>query len=74
MPKLFSRASVFTLLLSGFLMIGSTTPMQAYDRCSARIHKAERNLERAIQRHGVHSVQAERQRDKLERIRQHCHR
>ncbi|HEY6968223.1 MAG TPA: hypothetical protein VJA94_03390 [Candidatus Angelobacter sp.] len=74
MPKLFSKASVFTLLLSGFLMIGSTTPTYAYARCGTKIHKAERNLEKAIRKHGANSVQAQRQREHLERVRQTCHR
>ena len=74
MQKNFSKPQVLTVLLSGFLLIGSVAPAQAYDRCSARIHKAERNLQRAIQRHGLHSVQAERRRDELERVRARCHR
>ena len=74
MPRLFKKASVLPVLLSGFLLVGSVTPMQARDRCSARIHKAERNLEKAIHKHGPNSIQAQRQREKVEHIRQHCHR
>jgi hypothetical protein len=72
LQRTFSKAAL--LALTGFLLLGSAKPVQAYDRCEARIHKAERNLERAIQRHGVHSIQAERRRDQLERARARCHR
>ncbi len=69
-----SKTGVLTMLLTGFLLIGSAQPIQAYDRCEVRIRTAERNLERAIRRHGIHSIQAERRRDQLERVRARCHR
>lgn len=72
-PKTLAKAIVLTML-TGSLLIGSATPMQAYDNCARRIYKAERNLERAIQRHGLHSIEAERRRDQLERARARCHR
>jgi len=71
LQKVLSKAVV--LALSGFLLLGSAQPMQAYD-CEARIRKAERNLERAIRRHGIHSIEAERRRDQLERARARCRR
>jgi len=72
--RTFSRIGVLTIFLSGFLLIGSAAPVQAYDKCEHRIRKAELRLERAIRRHGVHSIQAERQREQLERVRERCHR
>jgi len=72
--RTFSRIGVLTIFLSGFLLIGSVAPVQAYDKCEHRIRKAELKLERAIRRHGVHSIQAERQREQLERVRERCHR
>jgi len=72
--KALSKSGLFAILLSGFLLMGSVAPAHGFDRCEARIRKAERNLERAIRRHGVHSIQAERRRDQLERVRERCHR
>ena len=73
MSKTSSR-TLLAVLLSGFLLMGSVATVQAYDKCSNRIHKAERNLDRAIRRYGLHSVQAERRREQLERVRERCHR
>jgi hypothetical protein len=61
-------------VFTGLLLLGSIKPLRAYDRCEQRIHKAERNLERAIRRYGLHSSQAERRRDQLERVRARCRR
>jgi hypothetical protein len=72
MNKTFSKAML--LVLGGFLLVGSTQPVQAYDHCSKRIHKAELKLERAIRRHGPNSRQAARQRENVERVRATCHR
>lgn len=72
--KALSKVGLFAVLLSGFLLISSVAPAHGFDRCEARIRKAERNLERAINRHGLHSVQAERRREQLERVRERCHR
>lgn len=66
--------SVLTMALAGFLFIGSANPVHAYATCDQKIHKAQRNLERAIQRYGLHSAQAERRRDQLERVRARCSR
>lgn len=72
--KILGKARVTAVALAGFLLIGSVTPASAYANCEQRIRKAERNLDRAVARHGLHSVQAERRRDQLERVRARCHR
>jgi len=72
--RTFSRIGVLTILLSGFLLISSVPPASAYANCEQKIRKAERNLEKAISRHGLHSIQAERRREQLERVRERCHR
>ncbi len=72
LQKIFSKAGM--LALTGVLLLGSAMPIHAYANCEQRIHRAERNLERAIRRHGLHSVQAERRRDELERVRARCRR
>ena len=74
LPKVFSKAGMTAMLLAGFLLMGSVTPASAYANCEQRIRRAERNLDRAVQRHGLHSIQAERRRDQLERVRARCHR
>lgn len=73
MPRKILGKIAVAMLLAGFLLIGSPTPAQAAT-CEQRIHRAERNLERAIQRHGLHSIQAERRRDQLERVQARCRR
>lgn len=73
-PKVLSKAGMTAMALAGFLLVGSVAPASAYANCEQRIRKAERNLDRAIQRHGLHSIQAERRRDQLERVRARCHR
>lgn len=74
LPKILSKAGMTALALAGFLLVGSVTPANAYDNCERRIERAERNLARAIHRHGPNSVQAARRRDQLERVRARCHR
>jgi hypothetical protein len=69
-PSKLAAATALTVLM---LLVGAK-PLQAYATCEQRIHRAERNLERAIQRHGLHSVEAERRRDQLERVRARCSR
>lgn len=65
-----SVKSAMTLLLMGTFLMGATTAQAA--TCAQRIRKAERNLEKAIQRHGLHSNEAEYRRDQLERARARC--
>ena len=49
-------------------------PMPSCDHdCASRIHRAERNLQREIDRHGEHSPQAEQKRHELDDVRRHCH-
>jgi len=49
-------------------------PMPSCDHdCAKRIHRAERNLQREIDRHGEHSPEAERKRHELEEVRRDCH-
>lgn len=60
------------IVLTGCLLMGSAKPAQAFATCEQKIRKAERNLEKAIRRYGVHSAEAEKQRDKLETVRARC--
>ena len=41
-------------------------------QCDQRIHKAEENLRKAVDRHGEHSSQAEKRRHELEEAKRSC--
>ena len=71
LEKIFSKAAV-PVVLMGFLLVGRATPAPAYSNCDQKIRKAERNLEKAIRRYGLHSAEAERRRDQLETVRARC--
>ena len=73
LQRVFGKTVMPAMVLTAFLLLGSVQPMQASD-CEARIRKAERNLERAIRHYGLHSIEAERRRDQLERARARCRR
>lgn len=68
---------LFALLLAIVFIVGSALPSRALDRddyrCHRHIEKAERNLDKAVRRHGEHSMQAERRRHELEEARERCH-
>jgi hypothetical protein len=58
----------------GSLLLGGAAPLHAdrYGWCGTRIHEAERDLRRAIRRHGEGSPQAEMRRHRLEELRERC--
>jgi hypothetical protein len=61
--------------LAGIFLISSAGMLQARDRddkCEERVHKAERNLQRAVEKHGEHSKQAEKKRHDVEEARERC--
>lgn len=64
-----------SILLTGTFLISSAGVLQARDRddkCEERVHKAEHNLERDVQKHGEHSRQAEKRRHELDEARAKC--
>jgi hypothetical protein len=67
------RTAAMAIVLSG-LLLGSALPARAdrHEECESRIHKAEWNLRRAVERHGEGSPQADFRRHQLEEIREHC--
>jgi type II secretory pathway component PulJ len=75
----FSNNGLAAILLSASLLAGiyqpahAQRPYQRHYRCEQRIRQAEANLQRAIQRHGEHSRQAEKRRRQLEKLRMRCH-
>lgn len=70
------RLRLLALMIALSFVAGIASPAKALDRddehCHRRVEKAERNLQRAIARHGEHSPQAERRRHELEEVREHC--
>lgn len=69
--SIFSKATVLVTVTGLLLAIGAT-PANAYANCQKKIQKAEKNLEKAIRQHGLHSDQAAEKRDQLERARARC--
>jgi len=69
------RIFLFTIVLGMSLLIIGVTRTQAADHasdCRRRIHNAEQNLKKAVDRHGEHSTQAEKRRHELEEARRGC--
>jgi hypothetical protein len=58
--------------LGALLLAGGAARTQSCDNCDQRIHKAEENLRKAIERHGEHSSQAEKRRHELEEAKRSC--
>ena len=72
---MFRAPKIFALTVGALLLAGSAAPLQArdnHDKCEQRIHKAEANLRREVERHGEHSRKAERRRQELENARRSC--
>jgi hypothetical protein len=69
------KSGILAAVLAAIFLAGSAVPSKALDRddkCEQRIHKAETNLQKAVQRHGEHSRQAEKRRHQLEETRERC--
>lgn len=69
------KAGMMSALLVGFFVLSAATPAQArwFSRdCEARTRKAEMSLHKAELKHGEHSTQAEKKRQKLQEVREHC--
>ena len=63
------------VVLTGVFVVSSAGLALARDhddKCEERVHKAERNLERDVQKHGEHSRQAEKRRHELDEAREKC--
>jgi len=66
---------LFVAALGVSLLISGVTLIQAADHdsdCRKRIHNAEENLRKAVDRHGEHSSQAEKRRHELEQAKRDC--
>jgi len=63
------------VMLGALVMFGGAGVAQAADRddaCYRKISKEERELDRAIRRHGFYSRQADHERRELDRLRWEC--
>lgn len=69
--RLFHKAMLSAF---AFLLLAGSVTAAAEDRCERRIRTAEMHLQKAVQRHGEHSKQAEKKRSHLEEVRSSCHR
>ncbi len=69
--KALLTAGLGTAMALGGVLIAST-PAEARDNCSKRIRKEQRDLNRAIQRHGFFSWQANEQRRQLRWAQESC--
>jgi hypothetical protein len=69
------RSILFALVLGIGLLGGRVAVTHADDRpgdCDKRIHKAEEQLRKEVDRHGEHSPEADRRRHELEDVRRSC--
>ena len=67
LSKLLSK-TMLCAMLGASLVAGMTTPARADrdDRCHRKGEKAERNLDKAVRKHGERSRQVEKRRHELE--------
>jgi len=66
---------LFVVALGVGLLMGGATFTRAADHdsdCRKRIHNAEENLRKAVDKHGEHSPQADKRRHELEEVRRGC--
>lgn len=69
-----NRVGIMSAVLAAAFLAGSALPAQALDTaCQRRIVKAQKKLDKAIQKHGYQSAQAERRRQQLAEARASCH-
>ena len=69
------KSILFVPALGVLLLAGGVGHTQASDndrQCNQRIHKAEENLRKAVDRHGEQSCQAEKRRQELEEAQRSC--
>lgn len=70
----FSKARVLGITLGAFFALGGATAVHADDwrKCEKKIEHEQRDLDRAIARHGFYSRQADEERRVLNRLYDRC--
>jgi hypothetical protein len=71
------KAMVLAAVLGAVVMLAGAGAARAAggdrdDNCYRKVHEEERELDRAIERHGYYSRQADHERRDLERARERC--
>jgi hypothetical protein len=69
------RSVLVGVALGGLMLVGTAGTARADDwteHCRERINHEQRELDRAIARHGYYSSQAEHERRELNRLRYQC--
>ena len=70
------KLGVLAVFMAAIFLFTGAVPVRALDRddekCHRRVEQAERNLDKAVRRHGEHSPQAEQRRHQLEEARERC--
>ncbi len=69
------KSILFVPALGVLLLAGGVARTRASDNdrhCDQRIHKAEDNLRKAVDKHGEHSSQAEKRRHELDEAKRTC--
>jgi len=69
-----SKRKVLAIMLGAFFALGGATAVRADDwrDCEKKIRHEQRELDRAIARHGYYSRQANEERRELDRLRDRC--
>jgi len=72
------NVKMFAILLGALVMFGGAGSASAMgddrdDACYRKVREEERELNRAIERHGMYSRQANHERRDLEKAREKCH-
>jgi hypothetical protein len=70
-----TKAKTLGIALGALMMLGGASVARARDwdhDCGRQIEHKQRDLDRAIDRHGYYSRQAEHERRELERVRREC--
>jgi hypothetical protein len=72
--KLFRAPALAAVVLGGSMILVGASSAQAHDRddCRRTVDRAERKLNREIERHGYYSRQANHQRHELQEARERC--
>lgn len=66
------RTTLLGAVLGGMVLLGGASAAQARDNCENRIRKEQRDLDRAIRKHGFYSRQANEERQELRRAQARC--
>jgi hypothetical protein len=69
-----SKTRIFAIILGAFFALGGATAVRAdeWRKCEKKIRHEQRDLDKAIARHGYYSRQANEERRELDRLYERC--